>query len=38
MAILMNADIDVPQLLGQTVGEHLRFDDADPGRGELPLD
>ena len=34
----MNADIDLPQLSGQTVGEHLRFDDTDPGRGELPLD
>ena len=34
----MNADIDLPQLSGQTVGEHLRFDDTDPGRGQLPLD
>jgi hypothetical protein len=34
----MNADIDLPQLPGQTVGEHLRFDDTDPGCGELPLD
>ena len=34
----MNADIDLPQLSGQTIGEHLRFDDTDPGRGELPLD
>ena len=34
----MNADIDLPQLSRQTVGEHLRFDDTDPGRGELPLD
>jgi hypothetical protein len=34
----MNADIDLPQLPGQTVGEHLRFNDTDPGRSELPLD
>lgn len=34
----MNADIDLPQLSGQTVGEHLRLDDTDPGRGELALD
>jgi len=34
----INADIDLPQLSRQTVGEHLRFDDTNPGRGELPLD
>ena len=34
----MNADIDLAQLSGQTVDEHRRFDDTDPGRGELPLD
>jgi len=34
----MNADIDLPRLSGQPVGEHLRFDDTDPGRGERPLD
>ena len=34
----INADIDLPQLSRQTVGEHLRFDDTDPGRGELRLD
>ena len=25
-------------LCDPSVGEHLRFDDTDPGRGELPLD
>jgi hypothetical protein len=34
----MNAGIDLPPLSGQTVGEHLRFDVTDPGRGELPFD
>ena len=28
----MSADNDFPPLSGQTVGEHLRFDDTDPGR------
>jgi len=34
----MKADIDFTQLSGQTVREHLRFDDTDAGQGELPLD
>jgi hypothetical protein len=34
----MHAHIDLPQLAGQTVSEHLRFDDTHPGRGELPFD
>lgn len=34
----MNADIDLPQLSGQTVGEHFRFDDTGPGCQHIILD